>query len=335
MKKSLAVYGNIFTRARTVTAEHKELWIFGVVASFATTGGILLRLSNLLHYLRPNERLVLENAQNILLATPRLQIILKHATTLTNTELLFTIAAAGILLLALALFVMAGQHILIDSLARKASAKKNLNIHRIIRSVQHAHLWRLLTVNITTYLASLLLIAAGSVIIPLLLHVSQSDVLVYIGAYGTLLPLLFCINILGMFTLIHIVDRKMSIAKSFTLSLSHIRSHFLTSFETALLLFVVNILLIVAFTSGFVLFAVCSLLFYFAAFTGGIPLLPVLIGTLFVIGSSLIYLCYFGIITTFNYSVWIQLLKRIHRYSLLPGLEGATRKVLGILRSRV
>ncbi len=333
MKKSLTIYRSMFEKAWQMTWQHKELWIIAAVAGLANTGAVFRSVLRGFSHLQPADQLNVEQAQDALLGMPWLVTYLEHLVTLSPARIIFTIASAAILLLAAALAAMAAQHVLILGIDKKIKSRKALNLHAIIHAIKHAHLWRLLAVNIIMVLATTITIALGAlVLVPLLSDSAIIDTLAFSGVYIIVLPILFAVSALGMLTLIQIVRQDRTIPEAAIGTWNLLRRNWLVTLETTLLLFIVNALISLLLLIIISAYALIVILLLFAAYNVGSFALMVTVGVLGVLGAVIIFLFHAGIVSCFNYSVWTQLAHRLERHGLFPGLEGIVRWVLKPLR---
>ena len=140
------------------------------------------------------------------------------------------------------------------------------------------------------------------------------------------LPLLFVINILTIFTLIHIVRKEQHIDTAFKRAWHVCSNHWLVVLEISLILFLINIVSFIVFFAVASLIAAVALPLFLAATATGATSLAISVGILGGLVAVVLYLLYFGIISTFNYAVWTETAERVERFKTLPAFEALLAK---------
>ncbi len=329
MRKTITTYSDLFQKAWRLTWEHKELWIIAALAGLVNTGAVFHNVLRGFARFQPADQFQLENVQEFFLGIPWLITYLERIVTLSPVRIVVTIVSAAILLIAFALIIMAAQHLLVLGIDQKTKSKKRLNISALAHTIRHAHLWRLFAVNIIVAILVTITIALGSLILlPLLSDSLLLDTLAFSGVYALVLPILFILNALGMLSLVEIVRHDRNVIKAIASAWTIMRGHWLVVLETTLLLFIVNALASLLLILVISVYTLICIMLLFAAFNVGSFLMMGVVGVLGILGAAIIFIFYAGIVVSFNYSVWIQLSRRLERYGLLPGLEGIARWIL-------
>ncbi|MFH1712352.1 MAG: hypothetical protein ABH846_03920 [Patescibacteria group bacterium] len=325
--KSIDIYGQIFLKSLGITWKHPELWLIGAIAGLASTGASFNHLFKTFLRVRPADQITFGTVRDILDGVPWLMEYGKNLLLLGPTRITMTIFFILILCVLVVIIMIGAQQIILWTVNKYGSSKKNISYKKIFSALNHWHFWRIFAVDALMYLTTIILLClAALALTPLLSDSLGLNFLVYIAVYAILLPVAFIINIIGMLTLVTIVRKNDGILESFLHSYRIFKKHWLVAMETSLLLFLANgvgtILLILA----LLIYAIfISLLVLSSMSIGSVILMGVItfFGTL---GGLFIIIGFGGFITSFNYSVWTQLTNRLERFGLLPAIESLFKK---------
>lgn len=326
--KSLAVYEKILKNAWRITWRQKELWIFGLLAGIAYSGSILKRVLDGAIQVTKTEQLSLETIRDSINGAPYILSYARSVMELPIERLIITLIAVFISFAIAAYILTLSQHILLVAIHRSASKKKPLSLREVFAGKKHRHLLRLFSIDALVAIASIIVIAGSS--IPLSVLLSDSffmNFLVYLAVYSVILPILFVINALGMFTMIHAVRRDDGIDKAFSRAILVVSRHWLAASEMAIVLFLINIAAYFVFVPLVFLLTLLTAPFFLAAVASGSIILMTFVGFAAFLVGAVIALCYFGAITVFNYATWTELVERVERFPHLPVLEGVVKKL--------
>jgi hypothetical protein len=325
--KTLDTYGALFKKAWKTTWMHKELWIIGLIASAAYSGSILQQvLSNLIR-VSPAESITSHQLLNSLDILPYIVAYTETLLTLGPARITITIIAGVIFVAAIAIFAIAAQQTLLIGVHRAAKRKKHLSFKKLISELKHLHVMRIFSVNAFIYIGSVILVAAGTLTLSLLLgNTTSLNFLSYMAVYAITLPFLFAINILGMFMLIHVIRKDEGIITAFHRSMESLKKHWLSAFEMTILLFFVNLLATGTFFICTILLIGLATPVFFTAISLSSTLIMSLVVFIVFLFGLILYTFLLGAVTTFNYSVWTEFVERVERFSIMPVLEKFLRR---------
>ncbi|MCH8049166.1 hypothetical protein IH979_00445 [Patescibacteria group bacterium] len=325
--KSIDIYGQIILRSLKTAWGHPEFWLIGALAGLASTGASSNHLFKSFWRIRPAETITFDTLRQVLDGLPWLATYVKNLLLLGPGRIGLTVLALFILAVAVVILVVGAQQLILISLHRIASRKKQLTLKQLFGALQHWHFWRIFSVDALVYLASMIILAlAALVLTPLISGSTALNFVAYLAVYAVLIPLALVINILGMLTLVTIIRKETGLLEAFLHSLKLLRHHWLVAFELSILLFLINGIGTIALFLALILFAALVALLVLSSLGAGSIVLMALITFFGVLGGVFIVVAYGGFMTVFNYGVWIRLAGRLERYGLLPAIEGFFRK---------
>ncbi|MFH1631854.1 MAG: hypothetical protein ABIA47_02405 [bacterium] len=332
MKKQGGIYKKIFTDSWRVAWTHKELWPVAIAAGLVNTGAVFNGVMESFLRVRPADQVDFETLRYIVDAAPWLALYIKSTLTLEPMRIAAILIVLFIIIAVVAIVVISAQQMLITG---ALSVRKNrpLSLKGQFKALRHMHFWRILAVDIGLCISTCVLISLSSLALAALLTGAFGiDLFVFAGIYTILLPLLFALNLLGMFALINVVRLDKGIIKALTRGLKLLHGHWLASLEVALGLFIINLIATIALWLILIIYAIPAILIFIVAFNTGSMLLFSVVSFIAALGALLIVLAYSGAITTFNHAVWIQLMERLERYGAMPHLERMFAKINKLFR---
>ncbi len=326
LSKSMDTYTKIIKKACEITLAQKEWWALAALAGLVHTGAIFNMLIRSFLHLQPATELDVSALQQI---SPFFAWVLSYARNLTLLEtphLLGYLLVSVVVFVIIALLALTAQYILLFIVSK---GKKNISWRMIRRKLHHIHILRLFSVN--AVMRILFTIIIGLTTLALAFAVTESlfvDALWSVGIYAVALPLAFITQIFGMLCLIQLVKKDISLGKVIHKVTNLLHKHWLTAFELALILFVINFL-----TSGvlfvvLICFAILAGIAFEMALAVGSYILMSVVTFLSLLISAAILLIYAGGITTFNYSAWTKLSDHLNRYPHFPAIEHAIKKFI-------
>ena len=329
IKKSVDSYSLLIKKAMQTAWSHKELWVFAFVASFANSGAIFSNVVVALSQLQPassvNSEILRTNLENIpVLATWVYKIL-----SLNINQFSLIIILVVLIMIGSFIVVLGSQQFLLFGIHRSARRKKHVSLSELSKEVKHLHVLRLFAVNALVYL-SLTIILTGSAI-PLSLLLAEGQVahnfFVFTGFYLLLFPIAFALNVLGIFSIINIVRRDEGIVDAMHHSLKLLKKNWLVLFEMSLLVFAINVILIFGAVLLLIIFGVIYSILAFATLSSGTTLLLTIISGFSILLAITISVAYFGMIVTFNYSVWMLLSEKLDRSGIMPTIERLSQSI--------
>lgn len=317
----------LLQKAWKTTWTHKELWLIGLIASIAYTGSVLQQILANLIRVTPAESITSQQLLNSLDILPYIVAYTETLMTLGPVRTIITIVAGVILTIAFIVFAIAAQQLLLTGVHRCARRKNHLKLKDLFGELKHLHILRIFTVDAFIYLSSVIVIAASVLILSLLIgNTAGLNFLAYIAVFAIALPLLFFINVLGMFALVHVIRKDEGIIVAFQRSLSTLKKHWLSAFEMAILIFIINFVASILFTIAIILLIGISTPVFLSALALNSTLLMSLVIFMLVLFGLILYVFLLGAVVTFNYSAWTELIERLERFGIMPILEKFLRR---------
>jgi len=325
LSKSMDTYTKIVKKAWEIAFAQKEWWALAALAGLVHTGAIFNMLVRSFLYLQPATEL---NATALQQISPFFAWTLSYARNLTLLEtpnLVGYILVSFVILILVVVLALTAQYILLFIVSK---GTKEISWKMIRKKLHHIHILRLFSVN--AIMRILFTIIIGLTTLVLVFTVTETaflDTLWSVGIYAIALPLAFIIQIFGMLAIIQLTKKDISLGKMIRNVMNMLHKHWLTAFELALILFIINFL-----TSGVLFivlmcFAILAGIVFEMALAVGSYILMSVVTFLSLLISAAIILIYAGGITTFNYSAWTKLSDHLNRYTHLPAVEHALKKI--------
>lgn len=326
---SVDAYTKILSRAWKTTWQHKELWIVGVLAGIANAGSILNQVSRLFWQIQPidswKEQIIASTKAGIPWLLPFFQRMLQYH----PSRIFFTAALILIALIVLGIIVFSAQHILLQGIHRSKTHTNHFTLRELWKSLRHHHLLRVFAINAYAWLSTTLLLLLST--FPLTFFLSSSTLangFVYAAFYIVLVPIVFVINALGMFTLIHVVRFEETIWQALGKSWHVLKTHWVTAFETGLVLYLINLLMPLCLFIVSLLIAAPLSLFAVSTLATGTTVLMYIIYSIVILFLIALFIAFTGALATFNYAVWTHMLEYIEKRRIIPFVERVARAIL-------
>ncbi|PIQ67861.1 hypothetical protein CO173_03090 [Candidatus Uhrbacteria bacterium CG_4_9_14_3_um_filter_41_35] len=323
IKKSTDHYEDIILRSFKTAWRHKELWLFATIASFANTGVIFSNVTLALSQLQPASSFHSEILQTNLENIPVVATWVYKIFSLNINQFSLIVILVVLILVGLGIVVIASQQFLITGLHHSIKNKKNLGLPELSKEVKHLHVIRLFAINAIVYLALTIIITGAAIPLSALL-VEDSDFynyLVYSAFYLVLFPISFVLNVLGIFSLINVIRRNQGLVDSVKHSFKLLKQNWLVMFELSLLVFAINIgVVFIGLLGVATLASILSFLAFLSLATGTTLILNIIaiIGAILFTTFSIFF---FGMLVTFNYTIWMQLSEKIEGSGIIPIIE--------------
>ncbi len=325
MQTYVPVYRKILTRALHATWEHRSLWVFGFFAGLIQTGAVVNDILRVAPKLAPSnvtwnslEQWWSDNTfiQNILGK-------LFTGTFATSFAIAFTILVGTLLCIALTL---AAQHIVLTQIHRHTKRKKRLTLRAVSQDIKSLHLGRLFALNILSRLFIAIVLLTGAFVLPLLVAVApDANIYIQLGIALFVIPLVFTINAVSMTAIIYVVRENTSVHAAIQHATTFFSRHWLVILEFSALLFFVNFLASLFFVAGIALLGTIVLVLF--SLTSGLLPLVIAILALAAIAVMVLIMLTGGLMTTFNYAAWTELIERYEHLPAHPRSEHVARHV--------
>ena len=328
IQKSFGTYEKILKRSWRTVRNHSELLLIGALAGFAYSGSVLQNVLQQLIRVRPADQITIQGIEESIPGIPYLLAYGRTLIALPSERIFILVLAAFILLAACIFLTMTAQHVLLYSLHRASRRRKHIPIRALIQEAKHTHIWRLFAVNAFMMIVNILIVGGSSIPLSLLLREEFfSDLFIYLGLYIIILPLLFAVNLLGMFTFIHVVRLDQGVEKGFMRAVRVLKKNWLVAVEQTCIILGVNILALIIFSIAIAILSLLTAPFFFLATSIGSITLMSLVGFTAVLIAAAGGITYFGALTAFNYAVWMELAEYLERFAFMPAVEGFFRKM--------
>lgn len=315
-------YRATLRRAWQITARHKKLWIFGFFAALLGNGGEYEFLLNQFGNISKNDWGVAGGLLAFLGSSGQngWMMITKLAQNLPTAA--FATLGVIVVLAILALWLaVSAQGALIKGVV-EVEGGAEINFNSLFRAGRE-RFWPLLAIVIASrFLAVFILAVIGAPLMALWLLASGNAAALGLTFLALVLaaPLFILFSLIAKLAAAYQMTEGGSWRKSFTSALALFANHWLVMVETALLLFIINLIVGLLFVAAIALIAAPFLLLaYFFAGQGQ----TMLVALLAELGAALfvIFLVLFGsALATFQNSAWTVLFLRIRRERHMPKL---------------
>ncbi len=320
--RSIDSYLTIFKKAFTTTIRHKELWVFGIFAAIINNGAVFHRVFDIFWKLQPADKIGMDMVGKKISNMP--WIVNYIETTIQTDAWRATIMIFGLVVLfsLIAFIIISSQQILIIGVHRSAKRRKKLNLKKLLKQLSHGKFWSIFATDAITIIATIIILGISTFPLALLINGNiATDKIILLAFYIILLPIIFCINIIAMLTLINIVRHGNHLIHALMHTLRILKKHWLVSIEVSALLFAINIIfgLMVLLITMIVIIPIGLLgaVLMGIGWTSSVIFFTITAGLISFIATIL----YTGTITTFNYSTWMELSEKLERKSIIPAIE--------------
>ena len=320
--KTVDHYVDLIKQSWEVTWKHKELWFFGILAAILNTGSVFTMVVRSIRRIEPADVLSERIVAQAVNGAPWLLQYVRNLIQFDAARVVIMVSIFLFVAVLIVLTALGGQQLLVTGLHRSEKRKKHLSLRKLFKHLEHLHILRLFAVNALAYLAMNITLIAAALPLSLLLGADGlQDSLVYAGMYLLLIPIAFGVDALAMFTLINVIRRNAGLQEAFTHSYQLLKQNWLIAFEVAVLLYLFNLAAPVMFLLIAALIAIFASVIGFASLSSGTAVLLTVITVLSVAVVVLFLFAVSGLIVTFNYSMWLHLMMKLERKSILPTIE--------------
>lgn len=324
--KSVENYTQIIVKSWKTVWSHKSLWFVAAIAGTANTGAVFNSVINKFWNIEPAEKITVESVSQSIDAIPWATTYLKNLITLGPERIILITTLLIIIALIIALIIVGAQQILLIHSHKQVKAKKHITIEKLWNEIKHLHFFRIFSVDAGVFVLANLLYLVTTIPLSLLLtHSSGINGLVFAGFYLLILPIGFFINAIGMFSLIYIVQRNQGLIDAVTHAWKTLLKNWLSTFEIALILYVINLFASILFYLVLVVIAIPVVIFVVATATSGSIWFLAIISALLLLLATVIVLLFIGALTMFNYSVWAHLLDKYNRLTVLSIVDSIAK----------
>jgi hypothetical protein len=311
-----------------ITFAQKEWWAIAAIAGLIHTGAVFNMLLRTFLYIQPSDKI---NGNNLSQISPFFDWVLNWADNLTKfptTHILIYIIVSLAIFVILVLLALIAQYILLFIVSKGTG---DVSWKQIRSKLHHLHILRLFSINAVMKISFTIIIGLISLILAQIAYHSDfyiREMLLRIALYTITIPILFFIQMFCMTALVQLVKKETSIGKVIVRSINLLRNHWVTAFEIALILFIINFLTSgVLFISLMCIAIIGGFIFQITLSAGSYILLSfVTFATVIICGTLM--LIYAGATTTFNFSVWTQMCTHLEKYSHFAALKHMIGKII-------
>src|SRR3989339_1095515 len=305
-KKSTMLYRPLFREAWLLTWQRKSLWIFGIFAALISTGGVIDTVGATLQKVERTESLLHQLMDHSFIGYPLASEYIQQLTLLGTHRVGLILCVITISVVALLIISILSQGALLLGIGSKEPQEP----YRL-RRLAGNHFWSLFIVGILNKI--LMSILTLLMILPLwLIAVSGStiDAILFFILMLVFIPISVIINIVYMFTMIHIVEKNAHLLDAIHLGFQLFKKQWVATIEYGLILF------FLVFAAGLALLFASSLLFIPYTLLSPIVLLTgstalfITMNVLFAFLIFVVILVFGGVSVTFQYSAWYVFYKR-------------------------
>lgn len=311
-------YRDLFLTAWKRSFFRHTLWIFGVLASFVTTGGIIQSASQTFSNITTSRNILEQVYTAPFLGQEWIAQFIQRMTQIEPTRMIIVLTGLTILTVLFLILSFVSQGSLLAGLGKHENSFRE-NQKQGISSAP-----RLFLLGLFTRAVQWLLVLSISV--PLAVAaISTTPIvaLVYVICFLIFFPAILILHGATQLTAIDIVRHNKSFHTSFIEAWRSVIKNWLIIFEVEILCFLLVFLaLIFTILCSFILAIPFVVVFLIAAAIGssGLVVTTQVVSVLVYLG---IFLTFIGAITTFQQAVWVELFERLHvaKPELLSKLE--------------
>lgn len=303
--KPTALYRVFLSEALRLTWQRKSLWVFGIFASFISTGGVADIVAASLKKVETTGSF-LEGLTHSSFIWYELVGIYIHKMALLGSgrvTLSVTVATLVGILLAVAAIIAQGGLIL----GLKGNKPQKLYALKLEAA---KHFFQLLLIAILNKLASALVVFLLA--LPLfsfyVVTSSNSAILFFLLAL-VLIPTLVAVHIVYQFTLLGIIDQELCVHDAFTKGMRLFTRHWIATLEYGLILFAIVLCAFFACVLILTLMSVPYAIIFTTTLLTGIPSLFFAANLIFGLFLVALMLAFIGATATFQYSAWYEFYK--------------------------
>lgn len=317
-----AFYRATLRRAWQITSRHKKLWIFGLLAALLGNGGEYEFLLNQFGDISKNDWGVAGGLLSFFGASGQnAWLILTKLVQNLPTAAFVTLGIIVILAMVALWLAVIAQGALIKGVV-EVEDEREVKLGSLFRAGQE-QFWPLLAIVITSrFLAVFILAVIGAPLMALWLLLSGNATALGLTFLALVLaaPLFIIFSLIAKLAAAYQMTEGKGWRSSFVAALTLFANHWLVMIETALLLFIINLIVGLLFVAAIALIAVPFLLLAYFFVGQGQTILVALLAEL---GAALfvIFLVLFGsALATFQNSAWTILFLKIRRERHMPKL---------------
>ncbi|MBU0646060.1 hypothetical protein KJ611_01100 [Patescibacteria group bacterium] len=318
--KPASFYRKLLRDAWQITRQRKRLWVFGMFAAAASTGGVMEVAGRSFRRIEHGRDLWMSLSEGSSAGLDLMGQYLRQLQFLEPNRIIGIVTILTLAGVALVVLISWSRAALMVG----AAAEEEKTFGQLWRA-SAKHFWSVLLLNIITKAATGLLIVLTT--LPLVLFITSAqytDALIYFFSFLVFFPAIIIVQIMAMLALVEIIQNKRSIPEAIGRAVIMFGRHWLVTLELGLALF------ILVFAAGLAVLAVMVLLVIpYAIFLILALKTATLVIFIFVhiIGFSVLatlLLAYLGAATTFQHTAWLFFYQRALK-------KGGAKKVVAKL----
>jgi hypothetical protein len=304
--KPVTFYRRLLLDAWKITWRRKGLWLFGIFAAAASTGGVMEVAFRSFRHIERGRNLYEGLAAGTVAGLDIFGQYLRQLRFMETGRVSAILTVITILGLALLIAAVWSRAALIIG----AGAEKELPVKEVARQAA-PHFWNVLAVTLTAKVASLLTIILTT--LPLILYVTRAttgNAILYTISFLVFFPLTIIISIVSVLAVIDIIKRKERFTKAIEQALRLFGRHWLVTLELGIILFAAVMLAGMAVVAALVVLAIPYTILLVIALITATPFIFVLVHILGFTAIATVLLCYLGAATTFQHTAWLLFYER-------------------------
>jgi hypothetical protein len=300
------IYRRILAQAWNKTLRSRGLWVFGILASFATTGGIAETLLRGLNQVKSTQYFLLDLIQGSWPGAESFGVYILGLKELPQERLFLSVGALALFCLLFCAAVVASQSAVWFGLRERRPPHMQQALHGGFR-----YFWRMLGLDLILKIGiAILMLFTTLPILLVSLHPSWQYALVYLGVFFVFFPAIILFHMLATLAMADVVRTDNHLHGAWHEAWMVVKQHAVASVEFAVLLFLVVAAGSIA--TLLALFLVTAVLSAIAtALTASAGLYTILLvktlGSMFFLGALAVL---FGIATIFQYAAWLGFYER-------------------------
>lgn len=305
-KKPVSFYRKLLRDAWQITWQRKRLWIFGIFAAAASTGGVMevaFRSFRRIEQGRDFWEAWLDGSVVGLETAGQYIRQLQFLETGRVAIILSVLTLVGIILMIAISWSRA-------ALIHGAAHDREKGFGKLLKESAE-YFWPVFALNILTKFVTVTLVALTT--LPLLLLVTSgqyTDALIYFLTFLIFFPAIILVQIISVLAAVDIVRRKKSVFEAIHQAAILFGRHWLVTFELGLILFLLVFAAGLAVVAGLVLLVIPYTIFLILALKTATLVIFILVHIIGFTALATLLLAYLGAATTFQHTAWLMFYDR-------------------------
>lgn len=305
-KKPASFYRKLLRDAWHITWQRKRLWVFGMFAAAASTGGVIEVAFRSFRKIEQGRDMWESLLDGSLVGFDLVGQYIRQLQFLDTGRVIVIVTVLTITTLAMMVLISWSRGALIVG----ASTDREETFHQLIKK-SRSYFWNVLVLNILTKLTTILLIVLTT--LPLVLFITRGelgDALIYFVTFLVFFPSIIIVQIISVLALVDIVRKKQTVFDAISQAVILFGRHWLVTLELGVVLFLLVFAAGLAVLAGMVLLVIPYTILLILALKTATLVIFILVH---ILGFSLLatlLLAYLGAATTFQHTAWLLFYER-------------------------